>query len=170
MHKGAYSNNPFILNEYYEAKKDDYTKGTVRFPLSGLEKGKHNITFKVWDVFNNSSERTISFVVADENIFTIEDYTCYPNPFTNYTEFYFQHNKPNQEIKVSLNIYSTNGFLVRRIHESYFDNGYLIGPITWNGKDDYGGLLSAGMYIAELSLSSSDGDFTSKSIRLILLP
>ena len=161
---------PFILNEYYEAKKDDYTKGTVSFPLSGLEKGKHNITFKVWDVFNNSSERTINFVVTDEDIFTIEDYTCYPNPFSNYTEFYFQHNKANQDIQVSLNIYSVNGVLVRTIQQNYFDNGYLIGPIIWNGKDDYGGLLSAGMYISELSLNSSDGDFTSKSIRLILLP
>jgi hypothetical protein len=162
--------NPFVLNEYYEAKKDDYTKGTVSFPFSELEKGEHSITFKVWDVFNNSSEATITFVVTDENVFTIADYICYPNPFTTSTEFYFQHNKSNQDIEVSLDIYSITGRLVKRFQESYFDNGYLIGPISWDGKDEYGGLVSGGMYIAQLKVNSSDGDFSSKSIRLILLP
>jgi hypothetical protein len=162
--------NPFVLNEYYEAKKDDYTKGTVSFPFSELAKGEHSITFKVWDVFNNSSEATITFVVTDENVFTIADYTCYPNPFTTSTAFYFQHNKSNQDIEVSLDIYSITGRFVKRFQESYYDNGYLIGPISWDGKDEYGGLVSGGMYIAQLKVNSSDGNFSSKSIRLILLP
>jgi hypothetical protein len=162
--------NPFVLNEYYEAKKDDYTKGTVSFPFSELAIGEHSITFKVWDVFNNSSEATITFVVTDDNVFTIADYICYPNPFTSTTAFYFQHNKSNQDIEVSLDIYSITGRLVKRFQESYYDNGYTIGPISWDGKDEYGGLVSGGMYIAQLKVNSSDGDFSSKSIRLILLP
>ena len=164
------SANPFVLNEYYEAEKDDYTKGTVSFPFLGLEKGEHSITFKVWDVFNNSSEATITFVVADKNTFTIADYICYPNPFMTSTEFYFQHNKSNQDIEFSLDIYSINGVLVKKIQGNYFDSGYLIGPIIWDGKDNYGALVSAGMYIAQLNVNSSDADFTSKSIRLIILP
>jgi hypothetical protein len=163
--------NPYVLNEFYEAKKDDYTKGIVRFPFYNLEKGEHTITLKVWDVFNNSSEAIINFVVADENELVIADFITYPNPFSTSTDIYFQHNKANQEIDYILDIYSITGILVKRIYQQdYSSVGYRIGPINWNGQDEYGGQLSAGMYIAKLGVNSSDGDFTSKSIRIILLP
>ena len=56
--------NPYVLNDFYEAQKDDFTKGVISFPLYNLSAGEHSITLKVWDVFNNSSEATINFVVA----------------------------------------------------------------------------------------------------------
>ena len=43
-------------------------KEVISFPFSNLEKGEHTISVKVWDVFNNSSEAEITFVVADENV------------------------------------------------------------------------------------------------------
>ena len=164
------TSNPYVLNDFYEAKKDNYTEGIIRFPFYNMEKGEHSLTLKVWDVFNNSSEATISFVVSDENEFTIADYITYPNPFSSSTDIYFQHNKPNQNLDVDLRIYSITGVLVKQFEENYTDNGYRIGPINWNGKDDYGGQISPGMYIAKLDVYSDDGDFTSKSIRIILMP
>ena len=162
--------NPYVLNDFYEANKDDYTNGVISFPFYNLAKGKHTLALKLWDVFNNSAEATITFVVAGVNEFTISDYSTYPNPFSNSTNIYFQHNKPNQHLDVSLDIYSITGALVKKYEETYSDNGYRIGPISWEGDDLYGGKVSAGMYIAKLAVSSSDGDFTSKSIRIILLP
>ena len=162
--------NPYVLNDFYEANKDDYTKGVISFPFYNLEEGEHTLTLKVWDVFNNSVEATIIFVVTDDNEFTMSDCNAYPNPFSNSTDIYFQHNKPNQNLDVFLEIYSITGFLVKKQEEIYSDDGYRIGPITWDGDDEYGGKLNAGMYIAKLGVSSSDGDFISKSIRIILLP
>jgi len=162
--------NPYVLNDFYEANKDDYTRGVISFPFYNLAKGEHTLTLKVWDVFNNSAEATITFVVADDSAFTISDYSTYPNPFSNSTDIYFQHNKPNQNLDVFLEIYSITGTLVKKQEKSYRDNGYRVGPIKWHGDDEYGGKLSAGIYIAKLGVSSSDGDFTSKSIRIILLP
>jgi hypothetical protein len=164
------TSNPYVLNDFYEANKDDYTRGIISFPFYNLEKGEHTLVLKVWDVFNNSSEATITFVVADDNQFTISNYKTYPNPFSNTTEIYFQHNKPNQNLDVSLEIYSIEGKLVKKYTESYTDSGYRIGPIKWDGSDEYSSKLSAGIYIAKLGVGSSDGDFTSKSIRIILLP
>ena len=69
-----------------------------------------------------------------------------------------------------LEIYSITGILVKKYKEIYIDNENRIGPIKWAGEDEYGDKLSAGIYIANLALSSSDGDFVSKSIRIILLP
>ena len=72
-------------------------------------------------------------------------------------------------MNVILEIYSINGVLVKKIEGDYFDTGYRLGPISWDGKNDYGRRTSSGMYIAHLKITTSDGDFMSKSIRLILL-
>ena len=163
--------DPYILNNFYEANKDDFTSGVVRFPLYNLSQGEHSITLKVWDVFNNSSEAIINFIVTDEDYIVISDFTTSPNPFSTSTDMYFQHNKVNQELDYVLEIYSITGFLVKRIEQdSYNTEGYRIGPIKWDGEDNYGSKMSAGMYIANLGVTSGDGDFSSKSIRIILLP
>jgi flagellar hook assembly protein FlgD len=73
-------------------------------------------------------------------------------------------------LDVVLEIYSINGVLVKRFEESYNDDGYRVGPINWDGRDEYGSNLSAGMYIAKLNIYAEDGAFTSNSIRIILLP
>ena len=141
------------------------------FPLRDLSEGEHSITLKVWDVFNNSSEAIINFIVTDEDYIVISDFTTSPNPFSTSTDMYFQHNKVNQELDYVLEIYSITGFLVKRIEQdSYNTEGYRIGPIKWDGEDNYGSKMSAGMYIANLGVTSGDGDFSSKSIRIILLP
>ena len=160
---------PYILNEYYQSNQDDYTRGTVSFSFSSLEEGEHTITFKIWDVFNNSSEKTINFIVADDNIFTIADYKCYPNPFSSYTDFYFQHNKSSQNLDVIIEIFSIEGRLVKKIEKKYFDNGYSIGPVRWDGTNNYGEKVSQGMYIAQLYIISEDSDVAKKAVRLILL-
>jgi len=163
--------NPYVLNDFYESDKDDYTRGVIRFPLYNLEKGEHTIRLKVWDVFNNSSESTINFVVADENQFVITDFTTYPNPFSTSTDIYFQHNKSNQDLNYVVDIYSITGILAKRIEGSVYNSvGYRIGPINWDGRNECGEKMSAGIYVAKLEINSSDGDFISKSIRIILLP
>ena len=163
--------NPYILNDFYEAAKDDYTRGVIKFPLYNLSNGEHSIKLKVWDVFNNSSEATINFIVTDANDLTIVDFIAYPNPFSFSTDIYFQHNKVNQELDYILEIYSITGALVKRIERSsYIAEGYRIGPIRWDGKDNYGSKIGAGMYIANLAVTEKNGDFSSKSIRIILIP
>jgi len=163
--------SPYILNDFYEAKRDDFTRGIIRFPLYNLSEGEHSIVLKVWDVFNNSSEAVINFVVKEANQLFVSDLKTYPNPFSVTTDFYFQHNRAGQELDYILDIYSITGLLVRRIEKRNYNSiGYTIGPVIWDGKDHYGSKTSAGVYIANLSVSSEDGGFVSKSVRIILLP
>ena len=58
--------NPFIINDYYQADVDDYSNGTASFTLRDLEEGLHTLTFKAWDVYNNSSTSEIQFVVTGQ--------------------------------------------------------------------------------------------------------
>ena len=125
----------------------------------------------MWDVFNNSSEAMINFIVTDEDDIVISDFRNFPNPFTTNTDIYFEHNKVNQELNYVLEIYSITGVLVKRIDKKLFSaDGYRIGPISWDGKNNYGVKMNAGIYIANLRFYLANGNSSSKSIRIILLP
>ena len=164
------SGYPFILNEYYKSDLDNFRKGVVEFPLNNLSTGEHSIRFKVWDVFNNSTEKTINFEVKDDATIVISNFLNYPNPFTNQTNFYFQNNQSGQMIDVSIDIYSITGQLVKNINQSFYNDGFRIGPINWDGKSNNGYPLSAGLYIANLNINLENGTSESKSIRIAITP
>ena len=44
--------------------------------------------------------------------FSLENVLNYPNPFVNYTEFWFNHNQPNAPLEVKVFIYTVSGKLV----------------------------------------------------------
>ena len=164
------STNPFILNEYYKSDLDNFRKGTVEFPFNNLSNGEHSVTFKIWDVFNNSSEKTINFLVTDDGIATISDFLNYPNPFNNGTDFYFQNNQAVQVMDINIQIYTVTGRLVKTINESFYNDGFRVGPISWDGKSSNGENLSAGLYIANLNINLENGKFETKSIRIAITP
>ena len=102
----------FKLNDYYTANIDDYQSGEISYPLRDLEPGIHSLSFKAWDVYNNSSISEIQFVVHDENQgLVISNVLNYPNPFVSYTEFWFNHNSSNT-LDVNIQIFTISGKLV----------------------------------------------------------
>ena len=164
------TSNPFILNDYYKSNLDDYKSGIIEFPFENLEPGPHTITLRIWDVFNNSSESVISFYVTDKENFTISDFLNYPNPFITNTDFYFEHNQSNQNLDVSIEIYSITGQHIKTLKDTFYDSGYRIGPISWNGKNEYGKIVSSGLYIAKLNIELDNGFYETKSIRIAITP
>ena len=164
------TSNPFILNDYYKSNLDDYKSGVIEFPFENLEPGPHTITLRIWDVFNNSSESVISFYVTDKENFTISDFLNYPNPFITNTDFYFEHNQSNQNLDVSIEIYSITGQHIKTLKDTFYDSGYRIGPISWNGKNEYGKIVSSGLYVAKLNIELDNGFYETKSIRIAITP
>ena len=163
--------NVYVLNDFYVSKKDNFREGIIRFPFYNLEPGEHTIKLKVWDVFNNSSEKEISFYVIDEDEVIISNFTSYPNPFSNNTDIYFEHNQVNKQLDFKLDIYSITGVLIKSFETSIFNNlDYRVGPISWNGRDNYGRKVSPGVYFLNLGITLNNGQFTSKSKQIILLP
>lgn len=57
-------NQSIVVNDYFNATANTYTDGIVKYKLSELENGKHTLTFKAWDLLNNSSSQTIDFEVV----------------------------------------------------------------------------------------------------------
>lgn len=160
---------PYILNDYYETAPNTYQYGTVSFPINGLANGKHSIRVKAWDVNNNSGEGTVDFIVIDGKIMSIENLMNYPNPFSNLTHFVFEHNHPEEQLEVKINIYNTAGSLVKSIDQTFTPSGSRTGEITWDGTDNSGALLADGMYVYRILISTEKGYRSSAYQKLVIV-
>lgn len=162
--------NPYILNDYYETELDDYTKGKIRFPFRNLSLGLHTITFKAWDVYNNFISAEIQFVVVSGETITLSNVLNYPNPFVNYTQFWFSHNKPYEPLDVQVQIFTITGKVVKTINQNIATEGFLSREITWDGKDDFGDKIGKGVYVYKLTVKSSiTGEKSEKIEKLVIL-
>lgn len=161
--------NPYILNDYYETELDDYTKGKVRYPFRNLEKGLHTITFRAWDVYNNPVTAEIQFIVmGDENI-TLKNVLNYPNPFVNYTQFWFTHNRPFEPLEVQVQIMTITGKIVKTINQSVSTEGFLSREITWDGRDDFGDRIGKGVYVYKLTVKSTSSNKKAEKIEKLVI-
>ncbi|MDY0076932.1 MAG: type IX secretion system sortase PorU [Bacteroidales bacterium] len=156
-----------ILNDYYEAEIGRSASGMIKFPLSGLNPGTHTLTLKVWDVFNNSSEATISFVVVNSTEMHIESLYNYPNPFIDETFFVFDHNQAGMEMAIDLQIFDLSGRLVKQMKGAIKGTAFRSEPIRWDGTSDSGQKLPKGLYIYRLNVTNEKGQQAQKNAKLI---
>ncbi len=146
--------NTFLLNDFYEAELDDYTRGIVRYPLFRLPEGRHEIRVTAWDVANNPAQGYTEFIVAESGKVALERVLNYPNPFTDRTCFQFDHNLANQELDVRIQIFTISGRLVKTIQHTMFSDGAIrLGDcIEWDGRDDFGDRLARGVYLYKVKI------------------
>ncbi len=161
--------NTYVLNNFFEADLDDYRSGVVRFPVNNLSEGMHSMMIKAWDVFNNSSEVKLDFVVVGSGEGNLDRVYNYPNPFSTRTQFMFEHNMPNENIYVTINIYSITGKVVKSIRTMVNTPGTRVNDIEWDGKDELGDKLGNGVYIYKLSVKSASGFSDSKLQKIVIL-
>jgi hypothetical protein len=163
------SSNLLLLNDYYESDIDDFQKGKIEYLFDELENGNHTLKVKVWDVYNNSSEKDIEFIVAESENLAIKNLLNYPNPFTESTSFYFDHNRLNEDLDVLIQIFTISGKLVKTINTIINSNGFRSDPIYWNGLDDFGDNIGRGVYVYQIKVRSSDGETVKKIEKLVIL-
>jgi hypothetical protein len=163
------NNNLLILNDFYEADIGSYKSGKIEYPLFNITPGQHNLMVKIWDIFNNSSEANIEFIVVPSSQLTINNLYNYPNPFKESTVFYFYHNQQNSKLHVKIDIFSVSGSLIKTIEKDIISDGFSSGPIVWNGNSDSGYKIRPGIYIYSLTVKTADGSKANKFGKLIIL-
>ncbi|MBL7934012.1 MAG: type IX secretion system sortase PorU [Bacteroidia bacterium] len=163
------SSKPILLNDYYEANLNSYQSGRVRYPLSNISEGNHRLTFKAWDIQNNSSTSYLDFIVANNEELVLERVLNYPNPFTTRTKFLFEHNQSCNPLKVTVQIYTVSGKLVKTILKSVSCENYRQEGIEWDGKDDYGDKLGRGVYVYKLAILDVNNKKAEKIEKLVIL-
>jgi hypothetical protein len=167
--KGTPNEKKFILNTYYQAKLNSYTTGDIRYQLEGIAEGVHTYTLKVWDVYNNSSEATIEFVIKRNDELTITNVLNYPNPFSSNTTFHFDHNRSGENLHVVLTVLTISGKVLKTIEQTITSAPGHVSEIQWNGRDDYDDKPSKGVYIYRLTVTTEDGKKAEKVEKLVIL-
>lgn len=164
--------NTVILNDFYSPGEGngclnpslaEYQKGNVSYPFRNLPVGQHQLTFKVWDINNNSTTTTLNFEVKDEadQHLIINRPLNWPNPFTNKTYVQFEHNC-DDILNVNVQIYTITGRLVRTLSQAVVAEPFLQGfrtprqAIEWDGRDDFGSTVAKGTYIFKIFAKSQN--------------
>ncbi|AZA49175.1 hypothetical protein EG346_13770 [Chryseobacterium carnipullorum] len=164
--------NTVVLNDFFASGEGngclnpslaDYQKGNVTYPFRNLAIGQHQLTFKVWDINNNSTTATLNFEVKDEadQHLIINRPLNWPNPFTNKTYVQFEHNC-DDILDVNVQIYTITGKLVRTLSQPVVAEPFLQGfrtprqAIEWDGRDDFGATVAKGTYIFKIFAKSQN--------------
>lgn len=73
---------PIDLTTYFISSLTDPKAGSITKQLYGLSAGYHTIRVRAWDIFNNYSDGTASFIIPTENEEQIFLASFVPNPVT----------------------------------------------------------------------------------------
>jgi len=158
MHAILDNNVFFELNDFYETDLDDFRTGWIHFPIEDLEEGPHSIIIKVWDVFNNLTETSVEFIVSEKGALVLDKLRNYPNPFVDFTNFTFEHNRAGEDLDVKLQIFNSNGEIVKETTYDIWGSQAKASGISWDGHNSSGAKLRAGIYFYKVIVRSySDG-------------
>lgn len=160
----------FVLSEYFESDTDNFTRGWVHFPITGLTPGKHTITVRAWDTHNNPAQGKIDFIVTDGQVLIIESLGNMPNPFENETTIFFTHNRSGDNLQAILSIYSITGQEMKTFAFDIPESPYQVDLVEINGLTDFGKKLPGGVYLARLALRSlTNGSKSERVTKLIVV-
>jgi len=157
--------NQYDLTTYYNSDTS-YKSGSLSYNFTGVADGKHTLTLRAWDTYDNSAQGSIDFnVISSGNLSVINVYN-YPNPFKGATAFTFQHSYPGA-ISVKIKIYTVAGRLIKEIDNQGINDKFVY--IPWDGKDADGETLSNGVYIYRLVVTADNGSNSSAYGKLAVL-
>lgn len=159
----------YNLNEFYIPSNNTFKEGKIIFPLDKLKDGRHSMILKAYDNQNNPSEAYTEFIIVESPELALNHILNYPNPFSSSTGFYFEHNQSGNQLKVMIQIYSVSGKLVKTINTDVSAENKRVGPIKWNGKDDFGDNIGRGVYIYKVKVQLENGEFEEELQKLVLI-
>ncbi|MBB3187100.1 type IX secretion system sortase PorU [Microbacter margulisiae] len=161
-------NNYYVLNDYFQSNIGDYRSGVIQYKLPTLSNGKHTLTFKIWDVLNNSSDSTINFTVQQGISPDFYKIYNYPNPVTGEsTNFVLQHDRPDNILSIKVFVYDITGRLLNIIQQTAVTESSTT-TIPWNVTDANGVRLQPGIYLYKVEIASDNGSYSSKTQKVII--
>ncbi|NUQ80581.1 MAG: type IX secretion system sortase PorU [Bacteroidetes bacterium] len=159
--------NPIDLGPYYRSAEDDYTSGSIRFPLESLPAGPHSIEVTVWDSFNNFSRSSTRFTITGQTSLELGEVMPYPNPFSSEVRFYVPHNLSDVSLRMTAKIYTLNGLLVRTLDQT-FAGSSASAFLVWDGRDSDTDEVANGLYMVRLQVTDLTGGVSRQSVLKIL--
>ena len=157
----------YTLNDYFNFDFGSYQSGMLGFQIPTLEEGGHTLTFRAWDIYNNSSTATLNFVVGNSapKLFEVESTT---NPASTTTSFRIIHDRIGCAMDLSIDIYDMAGRKLwsKSQHETPTSNTI---SIDWDLTAAGGSRIGTGVYLYRVKMETADGQFSSRTKKLVIL-
>jgi hypothetical protein len=154
-------NQTFVLNDYFTARNNSYQQGSVSFKMPEMTEGAHTMTFRAWDLLNNSSTAALTFQVVKGLHPTLYQVLTYPNPVsaTGVLNFRIEFDQPDEVVQTEMYLCDLSGRLVKA-HKQVGTEG-----IQWNMNE-----LNAapGIYIYQVRIKTPTSNFVSKAGKIII--
>ena len=151
----------YVLNNYFSASNNSYQEGQVSYKMAEQSEGAHTLTFRAWDLYNNSSTASLNFHVVkglDPNIYSV---TTYPNPVskTGVMNVNIQYDRSHEASETTIYLYDISGKMVY----TYVQSG--VEGITWNMSQI---AINPGMYVYQVKIKSANSNYVSKAGKIIV--
>lgn len=136
-----------IVNDYFALTDGKYNEGLLRYTLPSLTPGKHTVSLRIWDVFDNHTLSQLSFKVIEKDMPTFEVAATDNAPVLSTRFITTFADRVNNEGKthVLTEVFNTSGM---RVWHQEIDvvAGEQYASFNWNLKDYAGNRLPAGVY------------------------
>ena len=143
-----------LVSYYTPSFAEEGTLGDIRYQLNDLSPGLHTLRLRVWDVYNNVGEKTISFNVVRGLAPEIGEVYATSNPASIETSFYVKHNRPDAVVNVTIEVYDLMGRMVWSSSQSARSDMYTSIPVTWDLVDLNGRRVPRGIYVYRATIST----------------
>lgn len=159
--------HPVVLNDYYQPDFGSISRGSLTFSFSNLSVGSHVISLKAWDMYDNSSEKEISFMVSSS--VKVTDIINYPNPMKDQTVFSFLPMKGTGPLSVEIVIYNLQGQVVQTLDYTYSENPEEPLMFYWDGTGRNGMKLNSGIYPYKIKFMGAHGSYGEAAQKLVII-
>lgn len=151
----------YVLNDYFSASNNSYQQGQVSYKMAEQSEGIHSLTFRAWDLYNNSSIASLNYQVVkgmDPQIYKV---VTYPNPVasTESLNIQIEYDQPDEVIQTAIYLYDISGKLVLT-HTQKGAEG-----IRWNmGHMN----VAPGIYVYQVNIKTTTSNYVSKAGKIIV--
>ena len=151
----------YSLNEYFTAANNSYQAGQVSYLMEELANGPHSLTFRAWDLLNNSITKSLNFIVEaglDPSIYNV---TTYPNPVqqSGVVHLIVNYDQPDELIETEIYLYNTAGQMVYSHKQDNPDAVSINLPSLG---------LNTGVYIYSVKIKSASSKYSTTSGKIIV--
>ena len=151
----------YSLNEYFTARNNSYQAGRVSYLMDALPDGPHSLTFRAWDMLNNSTTKRLNFIVETGLDPSIYNVTTYPNPVQQQgvVRMIVNYDQPDELLTTELYLFNINGQMVYSHKQDNPDQVSI----------NFGALnLSPGVYVYNVRIKSASSKYSTTSGKIIV--
>ena len=157
----------YNVNEYYTHEFGDFTRGTVAYNIPHLENGPHSLTFRAWDVLNNTKQTSLNFTVDDGLTTNILRLMASQNPAITSTNFLVSIDLPGSECDFIIEVFDFTGRCIWMYEETSSETKGIY-SVTWDLTNGAGSKVGSGIYLYRCRVRSGQSKWTSKTQKIVV--